>query len=180
MSFSFKIEGLTEVVNYLTTTLPKLHNEAALYAVQGAMVPHLPEYVRLLQTLPVKHVLKQAQHRQRPATPLHLKNGIYQRSRHIWDDIITKAAVYRDQGGAYGRTGAREDEQTPLDRFIESGSRGAIRYWTSLPNRSTGIMPTYRLALNIYMNHRAAVDARKMALYEEKLLQLRRSAGERV
>lgn len=181
MSFDFKFEGVMEAVNYLTNTLPALENEAALYAVTEAHRPYLPDLLQLLMNLPVKHVEKQIRHRQKAATPLYLHNEIRQRARHIWQDILVKSSMYKDGRGAYAITGASDADQTPLDRFINSGSiHAGIRRRYTMNDAPTGVMPTFDIIRQVLANNLAVVEAQKVQLFQEKLLQLRRQAGERV
>jgi hypothetical protein len=87
--------------------------------------------------------------------------------------------VYKDGKGAYAITGASDADQTPLERFIESGSRGQIRMRYTI-GKPTGVMPTYAIARQVYVNNMAMVEQTKLRLYEQKFLELRRAAGERV
>lgn len=180
MSFTFKIEGVAEAINYVTNTVPALANQAALFAVQNAAQPYQPDYIALLQNLPVKHVEKQMRHRQSPPTPLYLHNGVRTRMRHLWQDILFKSGYYKDGRGAYALTGASDADQTPLERFVESGSDGQVRYRKTMGDAPTGIMPTYKIAEQVLRNNQAIVEAKKLELFEQKLLELRRSAGEQV
>lgn len=181
MSFTFKIDGIADVVNYITNVVPQLANQAALFAVENAIAPFESDYISRLQSLPVKHVDKQMRHRQLPATPLYLHNGIRQRVRHYWEDVLLKSGIRKDQTGAYAILGADEDPQTPLDHFIESGSiRAGVRVRYTKNNAPTGVMPTFAIAAEIQAANQSLINARKLELYNQKFLELRRQAGEQV